>query len=162
MSIMGWRVFFTRRELPRPRTEGVVYAKPETLDEWLDERGVLDGQPFLISPAGGYDVELNSILATVLSASPWNTQAAVARDLRGFLNFLWFSRPGTDSRTGEHAKPRTWREAIPEDRAAYERWRRKDPDHPTADDRQDRPRIPGPSPQRGHPPTAPRVISAGF
>ncbi|MFJ8973487.1 tyrosine-type recombinase/integrase [Streptomyces anulatus] len=132
MSILGWRVFFTRRGLPRPRTEDVGYADPDALDEWLDEHGVLDGQPFLISPAGGYDVDLNRIFATVLSASPWNTQAAVARDLRGFLNFLWFSRPGVG--TGERAQPRTWREATPEDRAAYERWRRKDPAGPRVED----------------------------
>lgn len=70
------------------------------LDEWLDGHGVLDGQPFLISPAGAYDVDLNRCFATVLSASPRNTQAAVARDLRGFLNFLWFSRPSLASMGG--------------------------------------------------------------
>ncbi|MCX4462409.1 hypothetical protein OOK58_59055 [Streptomyces sp. NBC_01728] len=59
-----------------------MYAEPVVWDEWLDEHGVLDGQPFLISPAGAYDVELNRYFAAVLSASPWNTQAAVASDLR--------------------------------------------------------------------------------
>ncbi|MEU2908106.1 hypothetical protein ABZ771_35380 [Streptomyces globisporus] len=46
-----------------------MHAEPKVLDEWLDEHGVLVGQPFPIRPAGGYDVDLNRIFATVLSAS---------------------------------------------------------------------------------------------
>ncbi|MFC9816490.1 hypothetical protein ACFVJM_31020 [Streptomyces virginiae] len=101
MSILGWRVFFTRRGLPRPRTEDVGYTDPDALAEWLDEHGVLDGQPFLISPAGGYDVDLNRVFATVLSASPWNTQAAVARDLSG--------EPAAAGGAGLHGPPRARR-----------------------------------------------------
>ncbi|MFC5667642.1 tyrosine-type recombinase/integrase [Kitasatospora misakiensis] len=104
------------------------------LDEWLDGHGVLDGQPFLISPAGAYDADLNRYFATALSASPWNTQAAAARDLRGFLNFLWFSRPPVLLPGGGAAHERSWQDAVPEDRAAYERWRRKDPAGPRVED----------------------------
>ena len=72
------------------------------LDAWLDERGVLDGQPFLISPDGRYDVMLNRYFEQArMSAAPWNTQAAHARDLKNFLDFLW-AQPGG----------RSWREAT--------------------------------------------------
>ena len=90
------------------------------LDAWLDERGVLDGQPFLISPDGRYDVMLNRYFEQArMSVAPWNTQAAHARDLKNFLDFLWGNRGG-----------KSWRDATAEDRAAYERWRRKDPAGP--------------------------------
>lgn len=90
------------------------------LDEWLDERDIQDGLPFLISPDGRYEVALNRYFEQAgMSAAPWNTQAAHARDLKNFLDFLWANRTG-----------KSWREATPEDRAAYERWRRKDPRGP--------------------------------
>jgi uncharacterized heparinase superfamily protein len=47
--------------------------------------------------------------------SPWNTQAAHARDLRTLFDFLWFAR-------GQCA----WRNATVNDRATYEWWRRRD------------------------------------
>ncbi len=58
-----------------------------------------------------------------LVSSPWNTQAAHARDLRTYLDFLWFSR-------GE----RDWRYATVDDRAAYEWWRRRDEHGPRLED----------------------------
>ena len=116
----GWRVVFTQRGLARPLAYEPLLEVVGDLDEWLDELGVLDGQPFLISPDGRYDVALNRYFEQArMSAAPWNSQAAHARDLKNFLDFLWANRAGT-----------SWREAAPEDRAAYERWRRKDPQGP--------------------------------
>jgi Phage integrase, N-terminal SAM-like domain len=115
-----WRVAFTERRLPRPRTYEPLLDVLGDLDGWLDERGVLDGQPFLISPDGRYDVMLNRYFEHArMRAAPWNTQAAHARDLKNFLDFLWGNRGG-----------KSWRDATAEDRAAYERWRRKDPAGP--------------------------------
>jgi len=120
MVTIGWRVAFTERRLSRPRTHEPLLEVLGDLDAWLDERGVLDGQPFLISPDGRYDVVLNRYFGQArMSAAPWNTQAAHARDLKNFLDFLWGSRGG-----------KSWRDATAEDRAAYERWRRKDPAGP--------------------------------
>ncbi|MEU2289172.1 hypothetical protein ABZ614_46155 [Streptomyces sp. NPDC013178] len=62
------------------------------LNEVLDDRGVPEGQPFLISPACGYDVALNRYFSVWWASSPWNTQAAHARDLRTYFDFLWFAR----------------------------------------------------------------------
>jgi hypothetical protein len=46
------------------------------------------GQPFLISPTGEYDVALNRYFSVWQASSPWNTQAAHARDLRTYFDFL--------------------------------------------------------------------------
>ncbi|MFD5639628.1 hypothetical protein ACFWJM_36580 [Streptomyces sp. NPDC127077] len=85
------------------------------LEGRLDEQGVPEGLPFLICPEGRFDVGLNRYFSVWLAASPWNTQAAHARDLRTFFDFLWSARRGCG-----------WREATAEDRAAYEWWRRRD------------------------------------
>ena len=85
----GWHVVFTMRGLARPLGHEPLLDVIGDLDEWLDERGVLDGQPFLISPDGRYDVALNRYFEQArMSAAPWNTQAAHARDLKNFLDFL--------------------------------------------------------------------------
>jgi hypothetical protein len=76
--------------------------------------GIEDGVPFLISPDGRYDVDLISYF--LLNPAPENTQAAIAYDLASFLTFLWCNR--------EPLGTRSWRDARPEDRAAYHRWRR--------------------------------------
>ena len=46
--------------------------------------------PFLISPDGRYDIDLNSYF--LLNPAPENTQAAIAYDLASFLTFLWCHR----------------------------------------------------------------------
>ncbi|MEV1086083.1 hypothetical protein AB0I98_49135 [Streptomyces sp. NPDC050211] len=93
------------------------------LGQRLDELGVPEGQPFLSSPTGEYDVEPNRYFSVWLGSSPWNTQAAHARDLRTFLDFLWFAR-------GEHS----WRGTTVDDRAAFEWWRRRDEYGPQVED----------------------------
>lgn len=52
-----------------------------------------EGQPFLISPAGVYDVALNRYFSVWPASSPWNTQAAHVRDLRTYFDFLCTSAP---------------------------------------------------------------------
>lgn len=98
MSITGWRA----REFSSLLAD---------LGEGLDDLGVPEGQPFLISPAGVYDVALNRYFSVWLASSPWNTQAAHARDLRTYFDFLWFARGRRD-----------WRDAPMDDRAAFEWW----------------------------------------
>lgn len=127
MSIAGWRVHFTRRELARPR-EVTPFIREFSalfagLAQGLDDLGVPEGQPFLISPAGGYDVALNRYFSVWLASSPWNTQAAHARDLRTYFDFLWFARGQRD-----------WRDASMDDRTAYEWWRRRDERGPRLED----------------------------
>lgn len=93
------------------------------LGEGLDDLGVPEGQPFLISPAGVYDVALNRYFSVWPASSPWNTQAAHARDLRTYFDFLWFARGRRD-----------WRDAFIDDRAAFEWWRRRDEHGPRLED----------------------------
>jgi len=114
-----WRVFFTRRGLPMPRTADPLLEVFGDLDEWLDEHDVLERAPFLIDPLGRYDVDLNRYFRTTMSVEPANTQAAAAYDLKKFLAFLWEGRGR-----------RSWKDATEEDRAAYKQWRLVDPRGP--------------------------------
>jgi site-specific recombinase XerD len=118
-EILRWRVFFTRRGIPQPRVAEPLLATLGSLDAWLDDHKMADGTPFLIDPTGRYDSALNRYFQVQLSAEPLATQAAAAYDLKRFLAFLWDNRAGT-----------TWREATPEDRAAFRHWRLMDPRGP--------------------------------
>jgi hypothetical protein len=70
----------------------------ELADRWLDEHRVLDGSPLLIDPDGQYDGALNQcFMSSWLRNSPRNTQAAVAYDLKKWLDFLG-SSPGRSGR----------------------------------------------------------------
>src|SRR6266545_7242208 len=57
-AILGWRVFFTRRAIPRPKAAEPPLLALGDLDGWLDDHDVLDGTPFLIDPRGHYDSTL--------------------------------------------------------------------------------------------------------
>lgn len=96
---------------------------------WLDAEGIPDGTPFLVSPAGEYDTGPNSYGR---SPALVNTQLAFARDMKGFLNFLWNHRPGVVEYTasGLVPRPRSWKDATVADRQAYEVWRNRDPAGP--------------------------------
>jgi site-specific recombinase XerD len=121
MSTMAWNVRFTRR-LPQPREPRPLLTlwEQEDLAEWLDAEDIPEGLPFLLDPDGGYDTELNRyFLRAQISAGPKNTQKAIAYDLANWLSFLWANRRRTN-----------WREATTDDRAAYQRWRRRDPNGP--------------------------------
>ncbi len=77
---------------------------------------ILEGTPFLVSPSLEYDVELNRFFhRPTLLGAPWNTQAAYARDIAQFLNFLWASRC-----------EKSWRDVTEADHLAYLVWRRRD------------------------------------
>ena len=91
-------------------------AAGDVIAGWLDSEGIEDGVPFLISPDGHYDIDLNAYF--LLHPAPENTLAAIAYDLASFLTFLWHHR--------QPLGKRSWRDATPEDRAAYHRWRRID------------------------------------
>lgn len=100
---------------------------------WLDSEGIAEGTPFLISPDGEYDVPLNSYaLSTQMAGRPHNTQLAFARDIKGYLNFLWNHRPSVlqHSGTGVETRPRTWFDATSRDREVYKTWRNEDPAGP--------------------------------
>ncbi|WP_327341263.1 tyrosine-type recombinase/integrase [Streptomyces europaeiscabiei] len=127
MPVLRWRVCFTKRRLPRPLSAFPLLDELGELDGWLDEHRILDGLPFLIDPEGRYDGELNQCFTgSWLRNSPRNTQAAVAYDLKKWLDFLSSSRGGQAGST--------WHSATPEDRAAFEQWRRKDPRGPRVTD----------------------------
>jgi hypothetical protein len=122
MTALAWQVHFTRRRLPLPAELRSLLAlwERQELDAWLDVEDIPEGLPFLLNPAGGYDVELNRyFLRAQIPAGPGNTQRAIAYDLANWLSFLWCNRRQT-----------SWREATSEDRAAYLRWRRRDPAGP--------------------------------
>ncbi|MFI1852905.1 tyrosine-type recombinase/integrase [Streptomyces sp. NPDC020480] len=122
MNDLEWRVFYTRYDLPRPQAPDPLMSTLWDLDEWLDANEVPEGRPFLISPEGRYDIQLNRYFETELSASPADTQKAVASDLKLWLTFLWKSRDRCD-----------WREATPDDRTAYKQWRTVDARGPHVD-----------------------------
>jgi site-specific recombinase XerD len=116
-----WRLEVTRRGLAPlatllPEAAGIG----DDLDGWLDQEDIPDGVPYLISPGFEYDVVLNRyFLRPTLVGAPGNTQLAVARDIRRFLDFLWRSRDR-----------RGWRDATEADHDAYWYWRRRDPAGP--------------------------------
>ena len=79
---------------------------------WLDHEGIEDGAPFLVSPDGRYDADLNSYF--LLNPAPENTHAAIAYDLAGVFRPSWCC----------HRNPvgtRGWRDANADDRVAYHR-----------------------------------------
>lgn len=92
---------------------------PETAELVVRERsaGLGPGQPFLLRPDGGPDVD---VLAFFASASykllSEQTQLSYAKDLRIFLSFL-------------ESQGRTWRAASSSDLLDFEYWRRRDQDN---------------------------------
>ncbi len=120
-GVGGWRVFFTRRDLPVLGDPMVfISGLPPDLKGWLDEADIPDATPFLMSPSLEYDVDLNGFFhSAVMLGSPHNTQAGYARDLAQFLTFLWLARGR-----------RRWRDTVEDDHLAYWHWRRRDPGGP--------------------------------
>jgi hypothetical protein len=83
------------RDLPAPTTtRSFLDVQPGDLVSWLDEAGLPDGLPFLLSPRFEYDVELNSYFLQANPTAPWNTNANRARALARFFSFLHTSRGG--------------------------------------------------------------------
>jgi hypothetical protein len=86
-----WTVHFTSRDVVRPKTVAPeLRGLPDDLGVWLDEAGLPDGLPFLLSPRWEYDVALNSYFQRPqLVVAPWNSNANRARALAGFLTFVY-------------------------------------------------------------------------
>ena len=125
---MGWRIIHVRRNLVEPRSPGLAVATGEAgrwlseRREFLDRQGILERTPFLIAPDGRYDMVLHRFFDELSTQSAWNTQQAVASDLKCFFNFLWFNRAPV--------RQRGWRDASRQDRIAYKKWRLFDPKGP--------------------------------
>ncbi|MEE6168587.1 MULTISPECIES: tyrosine-type recombinase/integrase [unclassified Mycolicibacterium] len=122
MAVDRWQVRLTPTRLRVPRrSQSFVDVLPAgEWGAWLARSGVRPGTPFLLSPDYTYDVELNEFFQNVrLLASASNTQVGYARDIAGFLTFLWSSRG-----------KRSWRNADESDHLSYLYWRRTDPDGP--------------------------------
>lgn len=117
----AWTVHYTSRDVAEPDgAPAWLRGTSDGVRAFLDEAGVPDGLPFLLSPRFEYDTELNSYFhRPVLLDAPWNSNANRARALAGFLTFLERSRGG-----------RQWRDAVEEDHLAYHQWRRRDEDGP--------------------------------
>jgi integrase len=116
LSRPGWTVHFVSRDLPAPTTTRTFLdVQPGDLVSWLDEAGLPDGLPFLLSPRFEYDVELNSYFLQANLTAPWNTNANRARALARFFSFLHTSRGG-----------KSWRAATEADHLAFHQWRRRD------------------------------------
>lgn len=122
MSSRRWRVHFTRRQQLLPSEPRPLVGELDLpgVDSWLDAQGIDEGVPCLFCPDGGYDIELNSYFLT--NPAPQNTHAAMAYDLARFFTFLWCHR--------EPLGTKGWRDAQPEDRVAYQRWRRVEENGP--------------------------------
>ncbi|GAA4442567.1 tyrosine-type recombinase/integrase [Phytohabitans houttuyneae] len=116
-----WRVCLAQRDLPIPEDARPWVAEfGIDLDGWLDERGIADGVPFLLSPSFEYDVELNAFFRSwQITSMRRASQVAYARDLARFLTFLSVARGG-----------RGWRDATEDDHLAFHAWRRRDPAGP--------------------------------
>jgi integrase len=112
-----WTVHFTSRDVVEPETAAPeLRGLPGDLGVWLDEAGLPDGLPFLLSPRWEYDVVLNSYFRRPqLVVAPWNSNANRARALAGFLTFVYRALGG-----------RGWREVTEADHLAYHQWRRRD------------------------------------
>ena len=85
MLDIGWTVHYTSRDIDWPAA-GPSWLRdlPDNLMSWLDEVGLPDGLPFLLSPRCEYDVVLNSYFHRVdLIDAPWNSNANRARALAG-------------------------------------------------------------------------------
>ncbi|WP_329318787.1 tyrosine-type recombinase/integrase [Streptomyces sp. NBC_01262] len=130
------RLAITRRRRIVPREPRPLLAELMSsvdMPAWLDAEGIAEGTPFLIGPDGVYDVALNGYgLSTEMAGRPRNTQMAFARDVKGYLDFLWSHRPPVleHSEQGVGARPRTWRDATVRDREVYKTWRCDDPAGP--------------------------------
>ncbi|MFF5297893.1 integrase [Streptomyces sp. NPDC013161] len=124
LSRNAWSVHFTWRDLPQPR-EGAWYLRirPEEWELWLDDQGIPDGTPYLLSPRFVYDVNPNSYLHRVdYLEGPLNSQRNRARALAGYFTFLHQARGASD-----------WRDATEDDHRAYRHWRRRDAKGPRID-----------------------------
>ena len=62
--------------MPRTARPTLLSLNGDGVADWLDSEGIEDGVPFLISPDGRYDIDLNAYF--MLHPAPENTLAATA------------------------------------------------------------------------------------
>ncbi|MFI5864667.1 integrase [Streptomyces sp. NPDC051546] len=120
----AWSVHYSSRDLlqPEPQPWHLQFSGDEW-ELWLDDLGIPDGTPYLLSPCFVYDANLNSYFHQVnLMEGPLNSQLNRASALCRNLNFLHQSRGGKD-----------WRDATEGDHTAYHYWRRRDLRGPRVD-----------------------------
>ncbi|MFZ3491933.1 integrase [Streptomyces sp. 5.8] len=120
----AWSVHYSSRDLPQPEPQPWhLRFSPDEWELWLDDLGIPDGTPYLLSPCFVYDTDLNSYFHQVnLMEGPLNSQLNRASALCRSLNFLHWSRGG-----------KGWRDATEADHTAYHYWRRRDPGGPRID-----------------------------
>ncbi|MFC9916411.1 hypothetical protein [Streptomyces sp. NPDC127197] len=105
-----WSTHFTTRDLPESvEPAGYLRLRPTEWERWLDDLGIPDGTPYLLSPSFVYDIQLNSYFHRVdFLEGPLNSQNNRASALERFLNFLHSNRGG-----------KGWRDAAGADHLAY-------------------------------------------
>lgn len=120
----AWSVHYSSRDLPQPEPQPWhLQVSPDEWELWLDDLGIPDGTPYLLSPRFVYDTDLNSYFHRVnFLEGPLNSQINRASALCRKLNFLHVSRGG-----------KGWRDATEADHTAYQHWRRRDPRGPRVD-----------------------------
>ncbi|MFJ2598625.1 tyrosine-type recombinase/integrase [Streptomyces erythrochromogenes] len=116
LATTAWTVHFSSRDLPACEVPSwALQITPLAWESWLDEEGILDGTPYLLSPRYECDTDLNGyFLRANQMEEPLNTQANRARAVARYLNFLHLSRGG-----------KNWRDATEEDHRAFHYWRRQ-------------------------------------
>ncbi|MFI0714084.1 integrase [Streptomyces inhibens] len=98
-------------------------VSPAEWELWIDDLGIPDGTPYLVSPRFVYDTNLNSYFHRVdLMEGPLNSQINRASALARYLTFLHTSRG-----------KKGWRQATEADHVAYKYWRRTDLRGPRVD-----------------------------
>ncbi|MBK6042237.1 integrase [Streptomyces sp. MBT55] len=120
----AWSVHYSSRDLPQPEPQPWhLQISADEWELWLDDLGIPDGTPYLLSPCFVYDTDLNSYFHQVnLMEGPLNSQLNRASALCRKLSFLHQSRGGKD-----------WRDANEADHTAYYYWRRRDLRGPRVD-----------------------------
>lgn len=116
LATTAWTVHFSSRDLPVCEVPPwALQITPLASESWLDEEGILDGAPYLLSPRYEYDTDLNGYFVWANQMEePLNTQVNRARAVARHLNFLHLSRVG-----------KNWRDATEEDHRAFHYWRRQ-------------------------------------
>ncbi|MEV5493748.1 hypothetical protein AB0L47_38290 [Streptomyces bobili] len=119
-----WSTHFTSRDLPESaEPAGYLRLPPAEWERWLDDLGIPDGTPYLLSPTFAYDVHLNSYFHRVdFLEGPLNSENNRASASARFLNSLHSNRGGKGRQDATEA-----------DHLAYHHWRRRDVRGPRVD-----------------------------
>ncbi|MFF0969504.1 hypothetical protein ACWDQO_36940 [Streptomyces sp. NPDC003703] len=124
LQLGAWSTHFITRDLPESaEPAGYLRLPPAEWERRLDDLGIPDGTPYLLSPSFVYDVRLNSYFRRVdFLEGPLNSQNNSASALARFLNFLHSHRGG-----------KGWQDATEADHLACHHWHRRDLRGPRVD-----------------------------